>query len=539
MEKAATDIYTLENLRMGEYSYVDKTAILKKLADDSRGRQFFIARPRRFGKSLAVSTLKCLFEGKRELFEGLAIEPEWDWSKKWPVIHLDMGSAQTTTVPELKRFWRDMIKDEAKRNGVAFRDDENPAIAFKNLISDLYDRASEEMRKVAEEHGSDADDSKGGGQVVILIDEYDKPLLGHLMTSQVAEFKDALKAFYSVLKTLEGKQRFLFITGVSKFSKVSIFSDLNNLKDYTLNATVATLFGYTHKEVRENFPLSLAALGEQLGKDADGAFADIVKWYDGYRFHQNAETVVNPVSLGMTFDSMELSNWWSKTAIPTFLIDFFRQKPLDVSNLTIDENDLDAYEPERIKPVTLLFQTGYLTIKGFEQIEAMRRYTLGFPNLEVENSFLKNLSAAYVGQDTSYTVNVAARVVNALRARDPEGFVEAFRQFFVAIPYDLTDRQNEQSWQAIMYVVLRVIGINVDGEVRTHKGRIDLTIETETDAYIIEVKRDSTAKKAIEQIQDKSYTDRFRPSGKPITLIGIAFSTKRRTVSGVKIVKNA
>ena len=539
MEKAATDIYTLENLRMGEYSYVDKTAILKKLADDSRGRQFFIARPRRFGKSLAVSTLKCLFEGKRELFKGLAIEPEWDWSRKWPVIHLDMGSAQTTTVPELKRFWRDMIKDEAKRNGVAFRDDENPAIALKNLISDLYDRALEEQRKVALEHGSEANNSKEEGQVVVLIDEYDKPLLGHLMTPQVTEFKDALKAFYSVLKTLEGKQRFLFITGVSKFSKVSIFSDLNNLKDYTLNATVATLFGYTHKEVRRYFPGCLAALGEKLGKDADGAFADIVKWYDGYRFHQNAETVVNPVSLGMTFDSMELANWWSKTAIPTFLIDFFRKKPIDVSTLTIDENDLDAYEPERIKPVTLLFQTGYLTIKGFEQIEAMRCYTLGFPNLEVENSFLKDLSAVYIGQDTSYTVNVAARVVNALRAHDPEGFVEAFRQFFAAIPYDLTDRQNEQSWQAIMYVVLRVIGINVGGEVRTHKGRIDLTVETATDAYIIEVKRDSTAKKAIEQIQDKSYTDRFRPSGKPITLIGIAFSTKKRTVSGVKIIRNA
>ena len=539
MEKAATDIYTLENLRMGEYSYVDKTAILKKLADDSRGRQFFIARPRRFGKSLAVSTLKCLFEGKRELFKGLAIEPEWDWSRKWPVIHLDMGSAQTTTVPELKRFWRDMIKDEAKRNGVAFRDDENPAIALKNLISDLYDRALEEQRKVALEHGSEANNSKEEGQVVVLIDEYDKPLLGHLMTPQVTEFKDALKAFYSVLKTLEGKQRFLFITGVSKFSKVSIFSDLNNLKDYTLNATVATLFGYTHKEVRRYFPGCLAALGEKLGKDADGAFADIVKWYDGYRFHQNAETVVNPVSLGMTFDSMELANWWSKTAIPTFLIDFFRKKPIDVSTLTIDENDLDAYEPERIKPVTLLFQTGYLTIKGFEQIEAMRCYTLGFPNLEVENSFLKDLSAVYIGQDTSYTVNVAARVVNALRAHDPEGFVEAFRQFFAAIPYDLTDRQNEQSWQAIMYVVLRVIGINVGGEVRTHKGRIDLTVETATDAYIIEVKRDSTAKKAIEQIQDKSYTDRFHPSGKPITLIGIAFSTKKRTISGVKIVRDA
>ena len=539
MEKAATDTYTLEKLRSGGFTYVDKTAILKELADLSRGSQFFIARPRRFGKSLAVSTLKCLFEGKRELFKGLAIEPEWDWSKKWPVIHLDMGSAQTTTVPELKRFWRDMIKDEAKRNGVEFRDDENPAIAFKNLINDLYDLALEEQRKVAEEHGSNADASKGGGQVVILIDEYDKPLLGHLMTPQVTEFKDALKAFYSVLKTLEGKQRFLFITGVSKFSKVSIFSDLNNLKDYTLNAAVATLFGYTHNEVRKNFPLSLAALGEELGKDTDGAFADIVKWYDGYRFHQNAETVVNPVSLGMTFDSMELANWWSLTAMPTFLLDFFKVRPMDVSDLSVSDADLAAYEPEKIKPVTLLFQTGYLTIKGFEQVGASRRYILGFPNLEVENSFLTDLSSVYVGTDNSGSVNIAAAASKALLARDPEGFVEAFRQFFAAIPYDLTDRQNEQTWQAIMYVVLRIIGINVDGEVRTHKGRIDLTIETATDAYIIEVKRDSTAKKAIEQIQDKSYTDRFRPSGKPITLIGIAFSTKKRTISGVKIVRNA
>ena len=539
MEKAATDTYTLEKLRSGGFTYVDKTAILKELADLSRGSQFFIARPRRFGKSLAVSTLKCLFEGKRELFKGLAIEPEWDWSKKWPVIHLDMGSAQTTTVPELKRFWRDMIKDEAKRNGVEFRDDENPAIAFKNLINDLYDLALEEQRKVAEEHGSNADASNGGGQVVILIDEYDKPLLGHLMTPQVTEFKDALKAFYSVLKTLEGKQRFLFITGVSKFSKVSIFSDLNNLKDYTLNAAVATLFGYTHNEVRKNFPLSLAALGEQLGKDADGAFADIVKWYDGYRFHQNAETVVNPVSLGMTFDSMELANWWSLTAMPTFLLDFFKVRPMDVSDLSVSDADLAAYEPERLKPVTLLFQTGYLTIKGFEQSGADRTYHLGFPNLEVENSFLKSLAGVYVGQDDTDSSNISRRAREALRARDPEGFVEAFRQFFAAIPYDLTDRQNEQSWQAIMYVVLRVIGINVDGEVRTHKGRIDLTVETATDAYIIEVKRDSTAKKAIEQIQDKSYTDRFRPSGKPITLIGIAFSTKKRTVSGVKIVRDA
>jgi hypothetical protein len=538
MEKAATDIYTFENLRMRGYSYVDKTAILKGLADDSRGSQFFIARPRRFGKSLAVSTLKCLFEGKRDLFKGLAIEPEWDWSKKWPVIHLDMGSAQTRTVQELERFWRDMLKDEAKRNGVKFRDDENPAIAFKNLINDLYDLAMSTRLKTSAKNGSVAAKSDEG-QVVVLIDEYDKPLLGHLMTPQVTEFKNALKTFYSVLKTLEGKQRFLFITGVSKFSKVSIFSDLNNLDDVTFDASVATLFGYTHEEVRKNFPQSLAALGEKLGKDAEGAFSDIVKWYDGYRFHQDSETVVNPVSLGLSFKKMELANWWSLTAMPTFLMEFFKVRPLDVSDLSVTDADLAAYEPERIKPVTLLFQTGYLTIEGFEQTGAIRRYKLGFPNLEVESSFLTDLSSVYVGTDNSGSANIAAKVVNALLVCDPEAFVEAFREFFAAIPYDLTSKQNEQSWQAIMYVVLRVIGINVGGEVRTHKGRIDLTVETATDAYIIEVKRDSTAKKAIEQIQDKSYTDRFRPSGKPITLIGIAFSTKRRAVSGVKIVKDA
>ena len=520
MEKAATDTYTFEKLRGGGFTYVDKTAILKQLADGSRGSQFFIARPRRFGKSLAVSTLKCLFEGKRDLFEGLAIEPVWDWSRKWPVIHLDMGSAQASTVPELKVIWRDMLSNECARNGISFRDSEVPSIAFSNVINDL---AAE----------------SGDGQVVILIDEYDKPLLGHLMTPQVTEFKNALKTFYSVLKTLEGKQRFLFITGVSKFSKVSIFSDLNNLKDYTLEAVVGTLFGYTHREVRRYFPGCLAALGEKLGKTPDGAFAEIVKCYDGYRFHQNAEPVVNPVSLGMTFDTMELGNWWSLTAIPTFLMDFFKARPLDVSDLSVTDVDLAAYEPEKIKPVTLLFQTGYLTIKGFEQIGVNRRYLLGFPNMEVENSFLTDLSSVYVGTDNSGSANIAAATNKALLARDPEGFVEAFRQFFAAIPYDLTDRQNEQSWQAIMYVVLRVVGINVGGEVRTHKGRIDLTVETVTDAYIIEVKRDSTAKKAIEQIQDQSYTDRFRPSGKPITLIGIAFSTKKRTISGVKIVRGA
>ena len=520
MEKAATDIYTFENLRSGGFVYVDKTATLKQLADLSRGTQFFIARPRRFGKSLAVSTLKCLFEGRRECFKGLAIEPEWDWSKKWPVIHIDMGTMQYDTVAELSAALTSYLQGEGDRLGVHVEKGLSVPEMFRRLIMSAAETSDD-------------------GHVVVLIDEYDKPLLRTLNTPAATEFKNFLKPFYGVVKYEERFLRFTFITGVSKFSKVSIFSDLNNIKDYTFNPVVATLFGYTHEEVGKYFPQSLAMLGEKLGKTADEAFADIVKWYDGYKFHQDAEPVINPVSLGMTFDAMELGNWWSLTAMPTFLMDFFRTRPLDVSDLSVTDADLAAYEPEHLKPVTLLFQTGYLTIKGFEQIGGVRRYFLKFPNLEVESSFLTDLSALYIGSDNSGSANIAAEVMKSLYARAPERFVEMFRRFFASIPYDLTDRQNEQSWQAIMYVVLRIIGINVGGEVRTHKGRIDLTVETDTDAYIIEVKRDSTAKKAIEQIQAKEYTDRFRLAGKPITLIGMSFSTKKRTISGVKIVKDA
>ena len=519
MEKISTDIYTFAELRNGGFTYVDKTDALYAMASGEVGAQFFIARPRRFGKSLAVSTLKSLFLGKRELFKGLAIEPKWDWSKKWPVLHLDMGSMQATSVPEFGELLTDHLLDRAREFGVEGLSGSTPAVLFNRLIDALAAKSPD-------------------GRMVLLVDEYDKPLLGHLMKPDVVEFRDALKAFYSVIKTLECKQRFTFITGVSKFSKVSIFSDLNNLNDWTMHPRAATLFGYTHAEVLKCFPGRIHALGEANGLTDEAVFGKIVEWYDGYKFHPSAEPVINPVSLGLCFGMNEFANYWSKTAVPTFLVDILKEHPLDFSNVDIDESELETYEPDRPKLVTLLYQTGYLTIKDFLQIGAIRRYGLKFPNMEVESSFLTDLSALYIGSDNSGSANIAAEVVKSLYARDPERFVELFKTFFAAIPYDLTDRQNEQSWQAIMYAVLRLIGVNVGGEVKTHKGRIDLTVETATDAYIIEVKRDSTAKKAIEQIQDKSYTDRFRLSGKPITLIGMAFSTKKRAVSSVKIVRS-
>ena len=511
MEKIATDIYTFSRLREEGFTYVDKTEELYAMASGEMGSQFFMARPRRFGKSLAVSTLKCLFEGRRDLFSGLKIEPKWDWSKKWPVLHLDMGSCQTRTVPELHKRWREVLANECSRNGIPFRDDENPATAFERVANDLAAKSPD-------------------GRMVLLVDEYDKPLLGHLMKSDVTEFRDALKAFYSVIKTLESKQRFTFITGVSKFSKVSIFSDLNNLNDWTMHPQTATLFGYTHEEVKKYFPGRIHALAEANGLTEEDAFAKIIQWYDGYRFHHKAEYVINPVSLGQCFQKNEFNDYWSSTAVPTFLIDILKKTPLDFSTVDINESTLNAYEPDNPQIVTLLFQTGYLTIKSFCQIGALRQYELKLPNLEIENSFLTCVAGAYTGQEERRSFNYAFAAAQALYEHDVPKFMKALKSFFVDIPYDMTDRQNEQMWQTIVYVVLRSIGINVNGEVKTHNGRIDLVVDLPNDVYILEMKLDRPAAEAMEQIKGKDYAGKYALSGKRITLIGISFSAEKRTI---------
>ena len=511
MEKSATDIYTFSRLREEGFTYVDKTEELYAMASGEVGSQFFMARPRRFGKSLAVSTLKCLFEGRRELFSGLKIEPKWDWSKTWPVLHLDMGSAQTVSVYQLHSRWRAVLANECRRNEIPYRDDENPATAFENVLNDLSAKSPD-------------------GRMVLLVDEYDKPLLGHLMKSDVTEFRDALKAFYSVIKTLESKQRFTFITGVSKFSKVSIFSDLNNLKDYTMHPKTATLFGYTHEEVKKYFPGRIHELAEANGMTDAETFSKIVEWYDGYKFEENAKLVINPVSLGLCFDNGKFSDYWSSTAVPTFLIDILKKHPLDFSSISISDSTLNAYEPDNPQIVTLLYQTGYLTIKDFRQMGASRRYWLKFPNLEIENSFLDYLAGVYVGQDKDVSFNYAFAAGEALYEHDVPKFMKALKSFFIDIPYDMTDRQNEQMWQTIVYVVLRSIGINVNGEVKTHDGRIDLVVDLPNDVYILEMKLDRPAAEAMEQIKGKDYAGKYALSGKRITLIGISFSAEKRTI---------
>ena len=527
MERIATDTYSFERVREGGFVYVDKTAILKTLADGSLGTQFFIARPRRFGKSLAVSTLQCLFEGRRDLFKGLAIEPDWDWSKTYPVIKLDMSTCAADDAQELKGLLRSMLRREAVRLGLPQPEGATPGDAFLQFCTDL------------------AANTKGG-KFVLLVDEYDKPLLGHLGKPDVNDIRDELKAFYSVIKTCEGLQRFAFMTGVSKFSKVSIFSDLNNLNEFSMDARVATLFGYTHEEVKANFPDSLAALGAKQGLDAEATFARLVQWYDGYRFHQDAAPVFNPVSVGKCLSSGQFDPYWFETGTPTFLLKLMEKNPVVLDEIEVSQTAFSNYEPDRPALVSLLYQTGYLTIKSARQDGGIRLYRLVPPNFEVATAFSESLSADFSRLDGEEHASLLTQMVEALRADDVDDMLDALSCFFANIPANITVKR-EKYYQTLFYAVFVLIGARTHAECWTNRGRVDAVVETPRGVYVFEFKlgtggRDGarpspggpssvSAAAALAQIKAKGYAEKWLRCGKKVTLIGAAFDADMRNLS--------
>ena len=514
MEKIATDTYSFERIREGGFVYVDKTAILKTLADGSLGTQFFIARPRRFGKSLAISTLQCLFEGRRELFKGLAIEPSWDWSKTYPVLKLDMGSCQAASVKDLWRKLDTLLESESRRLKTPLHG-EDASARFRFMIEDLA--ASNPDRKM-----------------VLLVDEYDKPLLGHLGKEDVNDIRDALKEFYSVIKTCEGYQRFAFITGVSKFSKVSIFSDLNNLNEFSMDARVALLFGYTHEEVKANFPESLAALGEKLGLDAEATFAKLVKWYDGYRFHQDAQPVFNPVSIGKCLSSRQFDPYWFETGTPSFLLRMLERDPVLLDDIEVSQTSFSVYEPDRPALMSLLYQTGYLTIKEARQEGEERVYRLGCPNYEVRKAFNESLSVEFSHLDTFDHASLLNQMLAALRHDDVNDMLDALSCFFANIPANITVKR-EKYYQALFYAVFVLIGARTYAECWTNRGRVDAVVETPCGIYVFEFKLNGTAEEALAQIKEKGYHEKYLRSGKKVTLAGVAFDADMRNLSDRKI----
>ncbi len=519
LERIATNTYDFENVRRNRYVYVDKTGLLYPLVDGSIGNQFFLSRPRRFGKSLLISTIQKLFEGRRDLFEGLAIDSlPWDWEGTYPVLRLDMSGCSGETVEEVEASVEVALRQEANRLGVPLHEDEALRDRFRLLIEDLAATSP-------------------SGQIVLLVDEYDKPLTRWVGEPGVAPFQAFLKSFYSIVKLTESKQRFCLMTGVSKFSKVSVFSDLNNLTDLTMSPYATTLLGYTHDEVRANFPGRLAALAEALGTDADAAFDRLAGAYDGYCFDRAMVPVFNPVSLGSALRDLQLSSYWFETGTPGWLMSYAKKEPMQVDSYFLDESDLGTFEPARPSMPAVLFQTGYLTITNAWDQGMGSTYELGFPNLEVAAGFNRWLANAYTCDDVGKTSSWAFMCRRAVSEGDAESFMESLQSFFSSIGYDLTDRLSEQAYQCVVVAILRFIGVHLNAEVRTSRGRIDMVIGSSGHVFVIELKvatgdraGEAAARDAIAQIRERGYADPYRASGDEVTLLGVAFDCETHNV---------
>ena len=510
MKPITTSVYTFSNLVEGGFVYVDKTAILRELIRPAFA-QYFCARPRRFGKSLAISTFQCIFEGRRELFKGLAIDSsDYEWTT-YPVLRLDMGSCQADTV---ELFWdklKTRLEAEAARNGVDYPVGKNVSDAFSILIERFAAKSATK-------------------RMVLLLDEYDKPLLGHLGTPEVTKFKNALKEFYSVVKTQEGFQRFAFMTGVSKFSKVSIFSDLNNLTDITMDARYATLFGYTREEVRANFPEHLAALAAANDQTADAAFAKLEYMYDGFKFHAKAERVFNPVSVGKCLVSGEFKNYWFETGTPTFLVNLIKEDPVLDAPLRISDTFLSAsFEPEQVGMMPLMYYTGYLTIKETERDGEETTYTLGYPNREVSDSMNKYLSLGLSCIPSNHFSSICDQLYVGLKSGEVDEVMEGLKCFFENIPYDLHVKY-ERYYQSLFVAIFLMLKARVSSEVTTARGRIDAVVETAKFVYVFEFKIRGTSEEALAQIDEKGYAARFAADPRKLLKIGCAFDWDARNL---------
>ena len=515
MKNLTSSVYSFEKLRNEGYLYVDKTEFIWKLISPV-GESYFLSRPRRFGKSLTVSTLKAVFEGKKELFKGLAIyDKPYDW-KPYPVIHLDMNGCNFTKITELRNSLCGIIRECAQDHHVTLVGD-SPEQLFRQLIRALA----------------------GDGQVVVLLDEYDKPILNNITNPECKQILSDLKSFYSVIKAFESKLRFAFITGVTKFCHVSIFSDLNNLTDITMDARYATMLGYTQEEFESNLKEQIEAVEKNQTLSHKDFLAEIKSWYDGFRFHSKSESVYNPVSLAKFFESGgEFRNYWFETGTPVFLVNLTKSQDFNFAsalNEPVPEIAFSAFEIDNIDPLTLLFQTGYVTIKGTVQNLGETWYKLDFPNKEVSSAFNAYLLNRYSGQKPTGGVKFVSEIANALLNEDLERMHTAMEVFFAGIPYP-AHKKNEATFQAIFFALFRLLGEYIDAESYTATGRIDAVVQTEKTIYLFEFKMDKK-KTALSQIKQKEYFKKYLLDSRKIYIIGVNFDSVKGNLIGWKTEK--
>ena len=511
MKDITSSVFSFEDLIQGNFLYVDKTEYIWELIKPAR-EMYFLSRPRRFGKSLTVSTLKAVFEGKKELFKGLAIyDKPYDW-KPYPVIHLSFGdyNSVNNTIELLNVYLLNKVNSIAANLRIDLPPTNDASAAFGKLIDIAAEKAD----------------------AVILVDEYDKPILDNISNPQIANIQKCLKGFYSVLKDRNDKERFLFVTGVSKFSHVSLFSDLNNLTDITMDARYATMFGYTQEELEANFGDRIAAVAD--GQELDQFKAKIKEWYNGYRFEENAKTVYNPVSFAKFLENNgKFKNYWFSTGTPSFLLELTKQKDFDFQsalNEPVPEVAFSAFEIDNLDPLTLLLQTGYITIKDTEERFGQTWYFLDFPNREVAGAFSTYILHSYAGKTQTGTVQFAAEMAMSLLKGDLKKLRKIMEIFFAGIPYPVHKKQ-EAYFQAIFFSMFRLLGQYIEAESTTNDGRIDAVVQVDNAIYLFEFKLDNDPT-ALEQIKAKEYFQKYLLDTRDIYIIGVNFDSGKGNLIG-------
>lgn len=475
-------IQNFEKLRQDGYLYIDKTGLVYSLVQTSNC--YFLSRPRRFGKSLLISILEAYFLGKKELFKGLAIEKlEQEWTV-YPVLHLDLNIEKYDSIDNLTdilnvnlKLWEQTYGSNDAETSVSLR--------FAGIIRRAYKQT--------------------GRRVVVLVDEYDKPLLQSIGNKALQEeFRNTLKPFYGVLKSLDGCIRFALLTGVTKFGKVSVFSDLNNLDDISMNNQYATLCGITEKEIHTNIEEGIRSLASAQNLSYEETCVKLKEMYDGYHFTSDSEGIYNPFSLFNALKNKSFGNYWFETGTPTYLVELLKRNRYNLKDMTETVSSADVlnsiYGDD--EPIPVIYQSGYLTIKGYNP--RFKTYRLGFPNKEVEEGFMNFLIPYYTPIKKEKTAFSIENFVEEIERGDIDSFFRRLQSFFADTPYELV-RDRELHYQNVLFIVFKLIGLYVKAEYHTSQGRIDLALQTDKYIYVMEFKLEGSAEEALRQIEEKQY----------------------------------
>lgn len=525
----AVGVQSFQTMREDGAVYVDKTGVVYDLVS-TNAKYFFLTRPRRFGKTLLIDTLRCYFEGRKELFEGLAIyEKEKEW-KRYPVIRINLSEGKYYELARLHTTINSILQTLEEDWGITTVDDPyGYDTRLKNIIRTAYQQTNE--------------------RVVILIDEYDAPMLDSMNDPDLQDqIRNRIRNLFSPLKAQEEYLRFVFLTGITKFSQLSVFSELNNLQELTFDPRYETICGISEEELLTQMKPDIELLTETMNEaykqwNVYYSFDDVVQqlkhWYDGYHFSRKMTDVYCPWSLINAFAQGDIQNYWFSTGTPTFLVNILRRHHINLPDLNAYQASLVRFNAptERINdPIPALFQSGYLTLKAYNPF--MKEWVLGFPNEEVREGFARCLYYYYM-DDYAGSADTLGRSYNMLLQKNItiEQFIETIRRWYAGIPYSITDRnQNEQLYQSLIYAALMAFGADVQAEEMTADGRMDIALKLPDAIYIIELKYNKSAEEATDQVISKDYAVRFAADGRPVFAIGLNISADRRTISEWKMV---